>query len=338
MSSAFLDEGRIGRIGDDFSSVAHLVDAQPSDSARVKSSLDQAENAANGQVNKMKLPIITHTCPTPNHTPSNSSRNLPLFSNYELEFDMKLSRTNPERLLGKYERRFSLDSSRDMLKLKRFVSKANSSKIYDRSLRTKKVLFFSNNNIEVERPSRSSNKTEETPSINSSSTKHLKKNRRASSIKVKTLSSLEIPPTHMHRYSRSKSEKHKSRSRPHSERLSRLSSQTGQPSHFEKLNEEGPVNDFAETLSNVTCSSSKIQESQVEQMSEINETDKLLTPKSDMSINVQTNMTKREPMRASSSSEHSRPSQKIKLEPARSATRTSFGDDEEEMIVSWRRL
>ena len=96
------------------------------------------------------------------------------------------------------------------------------------------------------------------------------------------------------------------------------------------------MSDFLETLSNVTCSSSKIQEvpTKTEPISELNETEKLLSPKSDMSINVQTNMTKREPLRTSSSSEHTHRSQRIKSDTPRATARPSFEDDEEEMIVS----
>ena len=153
-----------------------------------KINIDQSTSQTATTTIRPKLPIITHTCPTPNHTPSNSSRNLPFFSNYELEYDIvkvadrksssnettKINAANSNastRLLTEtrtnnrgelqakstttkttLKRRHSLESG---LKCNRFVSKASSSKIYDQNqrqgLKTKRVLFYSNNNLSSQR-------------------------------------------------------------------------------------------------------------------------------------------------------------------------------------------
>lgn len=63
----------------------------------------------------MQLPIITHTCPTPVHTPSTSSRNSPLFSNYKFLYGSKYF--FKDRNMIRYYRKYSLDSANDRIKV-----------------------------------------------------------------------------------------------------------------------------------------------------------------------------------------------------------------------------
>lgn len=55
---------------------------------------------------QINLPIITHTCPTPIHTPTTSTRNSMSFINRKLFYD-------PKYVDLRNGRKFSLDSSKD---------------------------------------------------------------------------------------------------------------------------------------------------------------------------------------------------------------------------------
>lgn len=91
----------------------------------------RSENGSS-KVKFEQLPIITHTCPTPVHSPSVSSKNSPMFMKHRFLFDpIRID----ERTSTHNTRKYSLDSSPNAryIGLNKLITRSTNSKIYDRS-------------------------------------------------------------------------------------------------------------------------------------------------------------------------------------------------------------